>query len=211
MAKKRSYKQNRAKAGRSWRERYNVYVRWYEHYAKNNQMSEEGMLDLGSYKATVLRKKYRGEEMTNISRRVAWEQRQASETQLRVTWKTIKDQIPEFKKNIELTRKNIQNKRLAMHITGKKNLSDYQIEQALQKWGDKEIPKFIKQKTEEELSKQMEKEVTFMQNYGDITFKEFRKKQKEVVNAAREVVTQKFGRETWNEAFAEAISFVYRQ
>lgn len=211
MGAKRTYKQNRAKAGRSWRERYNVYVRWYKHYADRNEMSEECMLDLGAYKATVLRKKYRGEEMTNISRRVAWEQRQASETQLRVTWKTVKDQLPEFKKTIKLTRERIQREKLAEYVTGKKNLSFDQIDRALEKWGDKPIPESVLKKAEAEVRGEMSEEINFLNTYGDVKFNEFRKKQKEIVNSARRIVTEKYDRETWNQAFAEAVSYVYRQ
>lgn len=229
MGKKRpNYKKNRAPAAKTWKERWEVYKRWYAHYAKNNEMTQEGVLNLGAYKATVLRKKYRGEEMNNISRRVAMEQRLASETQLKVTWETIKREIPEFKKNIKLGRESIEREELARFVTGRKNLSMDQIDRAVLKWGDQPLPKAVIRATKERVAAEFEKEINFLETYlpkkkkgdkevdflekfGDIKFTDFRKKQKDIVNAARSIVTSKDGREEWNARFAEAVSYVYRQ
>lgn len=214
MAKKRVYKQNRQKAAKTIEDRWEVYRRWYRHYAKNNEMAD-AELDLKSYKATIARAKALGLDTKNISKRTAMQQRKASELQLRVTWEQIKKQIPEFKKDVELTREQIKKQKLAEFVTGKKNLSTDQIDAAIKKWGEKAIPESVDRSIEEDIRSKMADEINYLENYEDIKFGKFRKEQSSVVNKAREIVLKKYGKEEgrqiWDESFKEAVDFVYRE
>ena len=214
MAKKRVYKQNRQKAAKTIEDRWEVYRRWYRHYAKNNEMAD-AELDLKSYKATIARAKALGLDTKNISKRTAMQQRKASELQLRVTWEQIKKQIPEFKKDVELTREQIKKQKLAEFVTGKKNLSTDQIDAAIKKRGEKAIPESVDRSIEEDIRSKMADEINYLENYEDIKFGKFRKEQSSVVNKAREIVLKKYGKEEgrqiWDESFKEAVDFVYRE
>lgn len=210
MGKKRSYKANRAPQARSIKQRYEVYLRWYEHYAKNNEMAVEP-LNLFGYKNELRRAEYMGYAKENLSRQIAMRQRLSSEKQLRVTWETVKKQIPEFRKNLELSKEQIQRRVLAEYVSGKKDLDFTQIEKYVQRWGDKDIPAQVKKQASQYFEREMADEISFLEEYGDIKFTQFRKQQKAVLNAARSIVTEKQGRDVWNEAFAGAVSVVYRK
>lgn len=91
--KKGTFKRKKTgKVARTPRRGYNVYRRWYEHYAANNAM-QDPMLDYQRYKNAWLDAKESGYEMTNFSRKIAMKQREATEFQLKTTFGEVKARI----------------------------------------------------------------------------------------------------------------------
>lgn len=110
----RQYKKNRASA----RNAYDTYLSHYFRYKKNNEMyipreeRKKGVTVSQPLSYTQFEHRYQQMKAANVAnpaRMVAMEQREASELQLRMTWKTVKDIIDKASDvSMEAYKKNLQ-------------------------------------------------------------------------------------------------------
>ena len=192
---------------------YKVYVKWYKKYAKTVEM-RDALMPKGQFMLIYKDAKRSGQNMRDFSRTIAMRQRQASELQTRVTWGAYKEVLKETKKNIREYRKEKQDEFLedSIQLTRKQQglpeLSKKELAKEVGRIKKKGIPQFIKDKAKERLDEDMQAELTFVKNFEGLTWKEFKKNQKEMVTAARELTDS---REVWDEAFKEAFTMIYRK
>lgn len=182
---------------------YEVYEKWYDRYAASVTM-KEGKLSRQAYDYIHWRASSRGSNMRDFSRKLAMRQREASELQIRATWGGFKQTVKEAKKNLRAMEKSLIDDELRISIENKrrqlglKKLKKRDLESEIQKAKKKGISKEIREKAKERLSEEMQEEMTFLKDYGSITWKEFRKGQRKIVSAARDISED---RETWEKAF----------
>ena len=182
---------------------YNVYEKWYDRYAatvemKDKKMEEKEFMKL-YYDARAAKI-----SMKDFSRRVAMRQRQASELQLRATWGGFKETLRETKKNIKQYEKRILNELIADEVQasrkekGLRKLRVRELQKEVARWKKKGISENLREKAKIRVAEDMEDEMTFLANYKDKTWKEFRKDQKAITKAGRKIAGT---REIWDEAF----------
>lgn len=185
---------------------YNVYVKWYNKYAKSVEMKDP-MLSRGEFFFVYRDAQRAKQSMRDFSRTVAMRQRMASELQTRATWGGFKETLKETKKNVREYEKNVIEDLLRDRINkerkkaGLRKLGKRQILIAIQKEKKKGIPSDIKRAAKEKVAENKQKELTFIKDSENVTWKEFRKAQKKYTKQAREITDT---REIWNEAFALA-------
>lgn len=185
---------------------YNVYEKWYDRYAATVEMKDAKM-DEREFMNLYYNARYAKINMKDFSRRVAMRQRQASELQLRATWGGFKKTLQETKKNIRQYEKEKLNEVIAEEITAYRKkehlrkLGKRQIEAEIKRWKKKGISEKIREEVKFRVADDMQEEMTFIANYKDVTWKEFRKAQKAITKAGRAISGS---REIWDEAFALA-------
>lgn len=212
------------------RVKYEVYERWYDKYAASGEMKYPKMSE-GAFMAVWKRASISGQEMRDFSRITAMRQRQASELQTRTTWGVWKGKkrkvstIKEFKKDIKLIRKDFVEQELRDLVSKGNNLSEEEIKKAVIRIRKKGIPESVKEEAErktrqyfldeaEAIRKGMTQEqrdiigdftdkYTLIEDYGDMTYKQFKKYQHQIVKSAR-ILTE--DRTLWNEAFRLAFN-----
>ena len=182
---------------------YEVYEKWYDRYAASVTM-KEGKLSRQAYDYIHWRSSSRGSNMRDFSRKLAMRQREASELQIRATWGGFKQTLRETKKNLREREKSILDEEIRESIkserkrSGLKALRKKDLEIEVQKSRRKGISKDVRERARARLSEEMQEEMTFIKEYGSVTWKEFRKGQRKIVSAARSVSED---RSTWDEAF----------
>ena len=182
---------------------YNVYEKWYDRYATTVEMKDAKM-DEKEFMNLYYNARFAKISMKDFSRRVAMRQRQASELQLRATWGGFKETLRETKKNIkqyereklnEVIEEEIASYRKKSHL---RKLGKRQMEEEIKRWKKKGIPEKIREEVKFRVADDMQEEMTFVANYKDVTWKEFRKAQKTITKAGRAIAGT---REIWDEAF----------
>jgi len=182
---------------------YKVYEKWYNHYAATVEMKDKKMEEkefMNFYYSARAAKI----NMKDFSRRVAMRQRQASELQLRATWGGFKETLRETKKNIKQYEKRILNELIADEVQasrkakGLRKLKVRELQKEVLRWKKKGISENIREKAKIIVAEDMEKEMTFLSNYKDKTWKEFRKEQRAITQAGRAIAGT---RDIWDEAF----------
>ena len=201
------------------RVKYEVYERWYDHYARRGQM-KYGKMSRDAFMATWRDARAAGLNMRDFSRTIAMRQRSASESQLIATWGATKKQLTEFRKAIRSKRKDFIGESLRDYVTGGKKLSEAEIERQIRRIRKKGIPEFIRDDAEKRLrqyyldqkdeiieslpddKKEDLSEVLtmyqFVEEYRDITWDEFRMNQTSIVKTARVLTEDRY---LWDEAF----------
>ena len=201
------------------RVKYEVYERWYDHYARRGQM-KYGKLSPDAFMATYRDARAAGLNMRDFSRTVAMRQRSASEAQLRATWGATKKQITEFRREVRTRRKVFIGESLRDYVTGGKKLSEAEIERQIKRIRKKGIPEFIRTDAEarlrqyyldrkdeiiESLPDDKKEDLSdvltmyeFVEDYRDITWDQFRKNQRSIVKSARFLTEDRY---LWEEAF----------
>lgn len=185
---------------------YNVYVKWYKKYAESVEM-KDSMMTRGEFMAFYRNAKRAKYEMRDFSRKTAMRQRMASELQMRATWGGFKETLRETKKNIRLFEKEKLNEVISEEINAYRKrehlpkLGKIEMDAEIKRWKKKGISEKIREEVKFRVADDMQEEITFIANYKDVTWKEFRKAQKEITKAGRAISGS---REIWDEAFALA-------
>lgn len=190
---------------------YETYEKWYDAYASKFEMSSK------KYDEKEFNKWYRDAKaeqrkqptakdrknyMRNFSQILARKQRQASELQLHVTYTAAKRQIKEFKKQKRLTERALLRQEIRREITGGKEVFgkeeiervEREVNKRLRAGGLEKQRAAAKEATDKKLSKQ----INIINTYENMTYKEFRRQQKQVLRDIEEIVGD---RSVWNEAF----------
>lgn len=191
---------------------YATYEKWYNRYASKTQMKTEKMTQrefLRWYRDAKEREKYitdpedRRNFMRNFSQTLARKQRQASELQLHVTWTATKEQIKEFKKQRKLTEAALTKQAIRKEITGGKVPSGRKeieaVEREVERRIKEGISKELKAAIRAEVDQKLAREINIIETYKDLTYKDFKKQQQEVLRDIEEIIGD---RAIWNEAFA---------
>lgn len=181
------------------RAEYSVYERWYEKYASTTQM-KEGKLTEREYNYFYRLAKASKRNMKDFSRTIAMKQKMASELQMRATWAATKQSAREFKKDIREAKKSVLDDILESKIRqqkGKRRIGKKAIKEEIRKWKKRGIPKEYREEADRIVSERMREKIHFLENYEELTWREFRMDQKRIVRLAREASD----RETWDEAF----------
>lgn len=182
---------------------YNVYVKWYKKYAESVEM-KDSMMTRGEFMFVYRDAKRAGYDMRDFSRKTAMRQRMASELQIRSTWGGFKKTLQETKKNIRQYEREKLNEVIAEEITAYRKkehlrkLGKRQMEAEIKRWKKKGISEKIREEVRFRVADDMQEEMTFVANYKDITWKEFRKAQKAITRAGRAIAGT---RDIWDEAF----------
>ena len=182
---------------------YEVYERWYDKYAANNEMKTE-KLDKKAFMELYYDARYAKQDMQDFSRNVAMRQRVASELQVRTTWAAVKEQRKEFAKNIKKRRRELRIEELKEEIRkekGKRRIKKSELEREVRIRLKKGLSDELKQRAEEALSVELKNQIQFVEQYKNLTLREFRLHQKKITNIARAATED---REIWDEAFSIA-------
>lgn len=150
---------------------YQTYVDWYDRYSRYTVMKDPKYSERvwARFKKDA---QEAGISTANFSRTLAMRQRLASELQLKKTWEIVKDRIKQSKILVSSYTDELQEV-----LKGSKKMSTSQFEE-----------KMIRLETNK----------AFLENYGKVTWSEFRRNQAEILEFAKETVDD---RAEWNEIF----------
>ena len=163
---------------------YETYKFWYNRYASSVEM-KSAIYNERAYEAIRERARRAGYKTENFSRILAMRQREASELQLRVTYGIAKEKIKEAKNRLDINKFEIR-KNIIARAKGKgKKLSEQDITERINR----------------QLRRRFKEDYTLVKEFGNIKYSEFRKRQKEIVERARQTVEDRM---EWDEAFALA-------
>ena len=161
---------------------YETYMAYYKKYAASGAM-KESMLNERGWEAMKRQAKRQGFPTVNFSRNLASRQRIASSLQMRITWGATKIRISEIKIQLEKKREELR-----------KSIQEKRKEEGKRRYSKKNLEKHV----EKELKKELKEESEFFEEYGGITWEEFKFKQKDVLEKAKTTVES---RALWDEAF----------
>lgn len=191
---------------------YENYVKWYNKYAGTVEMStsvfserefQKIYRDAKYAQSKITDPKERKNFMRNFSQVVARKQRRASELQLRATWTAVKETNEFFRENIKRTEEMYVKDLIRKQVTkGRRNLSAKQlkaIEDEVERRFAAGASEDILAKAKKMLASKKSKEINLVETYKDLTYKTFRKKQREILTKYREGIGD---RAIWNDAFA---------
>lgn len=191
---------------------YENYVKWYNKYAGTVEMStsvfserefQKIYRDAKYAQSKITDPKERKNFMRNFSQVVARKQRRASELQLRATWTAVKETNEFLRENIKRTEEMYVKDLIRKQITkGRRNLNAKQlkaIEDEVERRFAAGASEEILAKAKKMLASKKSKEINLVETYKDLTYKTFRKKQREILTKYREGIGD---RTIWNDAFA---------
>lgn len=207
------------------RVKYEVYERWYDKFASTGEMNQ-GKLSKPAFMAQWRDARSAGYDMKDFSRTVASRQRAASEVQLHATYGGTKKAMKEFRKEINIKRREFINDSISEFITKTKgNLTDAEMSREIQRIKKKGVPEYIKVGAETKLYNYYESQkdeiiksapidkrdyyadilskYDILKQYSDMTYKEFKREQTNIVKSARILSDT---REIWDEAFRIAFN-----
>ena len=202
------------------RVKYEVYERWYDKFASTGEM-KQGKLSRPAFMAQWRDARRAGYDMKDFSRTVASRQRAASEIQMHATFRGTKQAIKEFRKEVNVKRREFINDAITDYITKTKgSLTDAEMSKAIQRMKKKGVPEYIKASAEtklynyyqhqteriiESMPLEMQDDFEFMlskyelvKDYSGMSYKEFKREQTNIVRSARTLTDD---RDIWDEAF----------
>lgn len=191
---------------------YENYVKWYNKYAGTVEMStsvfserefQKIYRDAKYAQSKITDPKERKNFMRNFSQVVARKQRRASELQLRATWTAVKETNEFLRENIKRTEEMYVKALIRKQVTkGRRNLNAKQlkeIEDEVERRFDAGASEEILAKAKKMLASKKSKEINLVETYKDLTYKTFRKNQRDILQKYRESIGD---RSIWNDAFA---------
>lgn len=195
---------------------YATYEKWYDKYARNVQMHTEKFSEEEFFKlyrdakyaqSKITDPKDRKNYMRNFSQIVARKQRQASELQLRVTWRAIKEVSKNIGENIKRTeeaytkdiiRKRILRGRKLEHFTAPQLR---ELEEEVNRSFAAGVSEDIVAKAKKLTAGKLSKEINVYETYKDLTWQTFKREQKEILQKYYSIYGKE-NRYLWNEAFS---------